>query len=99
VGDALLLWWRRVVGVVLQLSLCAEDFGYVPLRLLASFVDGSCVDLRGVDKMEFKFDLGRPFRPFEQLMGVLPVASKEHIPLAYQVRHSSMCDQCNTDDA
>ncbi|KAJ7868462.1 exonuclease II [Mycena leptocephala] len=41
-------------------------------------------DLRGVDKMEFKFDLGRPFRPFEQLMGVLPVASKEHIPLAYQ---------------
>ncbi|KAJ7472590.1 exonuclease II [Mycena latifolia] len=41
-------------------------------------------DLRGVDRMEFKFELGRPFRPFEQLMGVLPVASKEHIPLAYQ---------------
>ncbi|KAJ6526042.1 exonuclease II [Mycena capillaripes] len=41
-------------------------------------------DLRGVDKMEFKFVLGRPFRPFEQLMGVLPVASKEHIPVAYQ---------------
>ncbi|KAJ6517993.1 exonuclease II [Mycena vitilis] len=41
-------------------------------------------DLRGVDKMEFKFDLGRPFRPFEQLMGVLPVASKDHIPVAYQ---------------
>ncbi|KAJ6560949.1 exonuclease II [Mycena sp. CBHHK59/15] len=41
-------------------------------------------DLRGVNKMEFKFDLGKPFRPFEQLMGVLPVASKEHIPVAYQ---------------
>ncbi|KAF8195285.1 XRN 5'-3' exonuclease N-terminus-domain-containing protein [Mycena galopus ATCC 62051] len=41
-------------------------------------------DLRNVDKMEFKFELGRPFRPFEQLMGVLPSASKDHIPLAYQ---------------
>jgi 5'-3' exoribonuclease 1 len=35
--------------------------------------------------MEFEFELGVPFRPFEQLMGVLPEASKEHIPLAYQV--------------
>ncbi|KAJ7157550.1 exonuclease II [Mycena crocata] len=41
-------------------------------------------DLRGVDKMEFKFDLGRPFRPYEQLMGVLPAASKELVPVAYQ---------------
>lgn len=35
--------------------------------------------------MEFHFDLGKPFRPFQQLMGVLPVASMEHIPEAYQV--------------
>ncbi|KAJ7082372.1 exonuclease II [Mycena belliarum] len=41
-------------------------------------------DLRGVDKMEFTFELGQPFKPFEQLMGVLPVASKDHIPLAFQ---------------
>ncbi|KAF8150162.1 exonuclease II [Crassisporium funariophilum] len=41
-------------------------------------------DLRGVDKMTFNFDLGKPFRPYEQLMGVLPVASMEHIPLAYR---------------
>ncbi|TRM64823.1 exonuclease II [Schizophyllum amplum] len=41
-------------------------------------------DLVGVDKMTFDFDLGRPFRPFEQLMGVLPAASKDHIPSAYQ---------------
>ncbi|KAF7374113.1 5'-3' exoribonuclease 1 [Mycena sanguinolenta] len=41
-------------------------------------------DLRDVDKMEFKFELGHPFRPFEQLMGVLPAASREHIPMAYQ---------------
>ncbi|KAG6840893.1 hypothetical protein C0991_003417 [Blastosporella zonata] len=41
-------------------------------------------DLRGVNLMKFDFNLGTPFKPFEQLMGVLPVASKDHIPLAYQ---------------
>lgn len=41
-------------------------------------------DLRKVDEMSFEFQLGTPFRPYEQLMGVLPVASMEHIPLAYQ---------------
>lgn len=35
--------------------------------------------------MTFNFDFGKPFRPYEQLMGVLPVASMEHIPLAYRV--------------
>ncbi|KAK7682624.1 hypothetical protein QCA50_014424 [Cerrena zonata] len=41
-------------------------------------------DLKGVDQMSFSFDLGHPFHPFEQLMGVLPAASKELIPQAYQ---------------
>ena len=47
-------------------------------------------DLSGVDKMTFNFTLGRPFRPFEQLMGVLPAASKDHIPEAYQVSVSGL---------
>ncbi|KAF9037608.1 exonuclease II [Panaeolus papilionaceus] len=41
-------------------------------------------DLRGIDNMSFDFELGTPFKPFEQLMGVLPVASMEHIPMAYR---------------
>ncbi|KAL1753974.1 exonuclease II [Schizophyllum commune] len=41
-------------------------------------------DLSGVDKMTFIFNLGKPFRPFEQLMGVLPAASKDHVPEAYR---------------
>ncbi|KAI5988596.1 exonuclease II [Pisolithus albus] len=41
-------------------------------------------DLRGVEEMTFNFELGTPFRPFEQLMGVLPAASKDLIPLAYR---------------
>ncbi|KAJ3505765.1 hypothetical protein NLJ89_g7245 [Agrocybe chaxingu] len=41
-------------------------------------------DLKGVDQLSFDFKLGTPFKPFEQLMGVLPVASMDHIPLAYR---------------
>ncbi|KAH7884247.1 exonuclease II [Phlebopus sp. FC_14] len=41
-------------------------------------------DLRDIGNMVFDFTLGKPFRPFEQLMGVLPAASKDLIPLAYQ---------------
>ncbi|KAG6889401.1 hypothetical protein C0992_005394 [Termitomyces sp. T32_za158] len=41
-------------------------------------------DLRGIDEMSFEFELGKPFRPFEQLMGVLPSASRDNVPLAYQ---------------
>jgi Xrn1 helical domain len=42
-------------------------------------------DLKGVDDMSFTFELGTPFLPFQQLMGVLPAASKELLPLAYRV--------------
>lgn len=45
----------------------------------------SFADLKGVDQMTFSFELGTPFRPFEQLMGVLPEASKDLIPLAFRV--------------
>lgn len=42
-------------------------------------------DLVGLEDMEFQFELGKPFQPFEQLMGVLPSASKDLLPLAFQV--------------
>lgn len=34
--------------------------------------------------MKFNFELGKPFTPFQQLMGVLPEESKEHVPIAYR---------------
>jgi 5'-3' exoribonuclease 1 len=34
--------------------------------------------------MTFNFELGTPFKPFQQLMGVLPAASMELIPEAYR---------------
>ncbi|MCO5561410.1 hypothetical protein L7F22_015031 [Adiantum nelumboides] len=41
-------------------------------------------DLRNVGDMKFNFELGKPFRPFDQLMGVLPPLSSQHIPEAYR---------------
>ncbi|RKO92292.1 XRN 5'-3' exonuclease N-terminus-domain-containing protein [Blyttiomyces helicus] len=43
-------------------------------------------DLVNLDRFNFKnhFDIGRPFLPFEQLMGVLPAASSTHIPEAFR---------------
>jgi 5'-3' exonuclease len=31
-------------------------------------------DFVEIDKMNIKFELGQPFKPFEQLMGVFPAA-------------------------
>jgi 5'-3' exoribonuclease 1 len=41
-------------------------------------------DLQGLSDMKFEFEIGTPFKPFQQLMGVLPAASGEHIPAAYR---------------
>jgi 5'-3' exoribonuclease 1 len=51
------------------------------------------LDLKGVGEMSFSFELGKPFQPYEQLMGVMPEASKELLPMAYQVRsqHIPLC--------
>ncbi|CDO73982.1 hypothetical protein BN946_scf185043.g31 [Trametes cinnabarina] len=47
-------------------------------------------DFEDLDKMELKFTLGQPFKPFEQLMGVFPAASRQHIPATF---HDLMTDE------
>ena len=42
-------------------------------------------DVRDFKDMAIRFDKGTPFFPFQQLMAVLPDASKELLPPAYQV--------------
>lgn len=45
------------------------------------------LDLKNVAQLEFNFVLGEPFHPYQQLMGVLPAASKELVPSAFRVRN------------
>lgn len=47
-------------------------------------------DFVEMDKMKIEFQIGRTFKPFEQLMGVLPAASNHAIP---EVFHSLMTDE------
>ena len=47
-------------------------------------------DFVELDKMNLKFEKGIPFKPFEQLMGVLPAASNHAIP---EVFRSLMSDE------
>ncbi|OZJ04106.1 hypothetical protein BZG36_02847, partial [Bifiguratus adelaidae] len=41
-------------------------------------------DLKNLTQFNPVFELGTPFRPFEQLMGVLPSLSRKLLPLAYR---------------
>ncbi|KAI9207923.1 XRN 5'-3' exonuclease N-terminus-domain-containing protein [Polychytrium aggregatum] len=47
-------------------------------------------DFFGIGKLKIEFKLGAPFNPVEQLMGVLPAASRAHIPKAF---HSLMTEE------
>ena len=41
-------------------------------------------DIRNFSSLKLDFELGHPFLPYEQLLGVLPAASRELLPAAYQ---------------
>uniref|UniRef100_A0A8C6S1N2 5'-3' exoribonuclease 1 n=1 Tax=Nannospalax galili TaxID=1026970 RepID=A0A8C6S1N2_NANGA len=41
-------------------------------------------DIRNISMLQVHFELGKPFKPFEQLLAVLPSASKHLLPACYQ---------------
>ncbi|KAL0200377.1 hypothetical protein M9458_003564, partial [Cirrhinus mrigala] len=45
-------------------------------------------DVRNISGLTLTFDLAKPFMPFEQLLGVLPSASKDLLPQCYQVTNT-----------
>jgi len=55
-------------------------YHYAPFA--ADFVD--------LEKLDIKFSKGKPFKPYEQLMGVMPAASRHTLPPVF---HSLMTDE------
>ncbi|XP_062153291.1 5'-3' exoribonuclease 4-like isoform X2 [Alnus glutinosa] len=41
-------------------------------------------DFHGIDQLKIEFTLGEPFKPFDQLLSVLPAASAHALPLFYR---------------
>uniref|UniRef100_A0A674EEG6 5'-3' exoribonuclease 1 n=1 Tax=Salmo trutta TaxID=8032 RepID=A0A674EEG6_SALTR len=41
-------------------------------------------DVRNIAHLKLTFDMGKPFMPFQQLLGVLPAASKDLLPESYR---------------
>ncbi|XP_002730377.1 5'-3' exoribonuclease 1-like [Saccoglossus kowalevskii] len=57
-----------------------QSWGWYYPHHYAPFMSDVC----GFSDCELKYDIGRPFKPFEQLLAVLPAASGELLPKPFQ---------------
>ena len=48
-------------------------------------------DIRNISGLKLTFELGKPFMPFQQLLAVLPSASRELLPESYRVIETHKC--------
>jgi hypothetical protein len=69
---------------------CRLGLGFIIIIILQRLQVISCTMATNVDvkrglKVDMNFDLAQPFKPFEQLMGVLPSRSRKLLPQAYRV--------------
>ena len=56
-----------------------------------SIKHGLTEDVRKGFKVDMTFDQAEPFKPFQQLMGVLPSRSRQLLPEGYRVKSAEFC--------
>ena len=76
VSKVMKMWYLYFKGTLLM-----NFYRYYPYHY-APFVS----DVRGFGDLQIEFELGEPFLPFQQLLGVLPPASKTLLPRPFQVQ-------------
>ena len=69
------------MALVLWISLFPHDLRYALLVYLVAVLTD--IDVKRGLKADMNFRLGQPFRPYQQLMGVLPDRSKTIVPTPY----------------
>lgn len=53
-------------------------------------------DVFGISTFKPHFELGQPFLPFQQLMAVLPPASRQHVPPVFAVSERAVLEKDQT---
>ena len=72
--------WPWFYGYHYSPMISGQYFSFPPAKLT---VTDSRADVRRGLKADMNFQLGQPFRPFQQLMGVLPDRSRTIVPTPY----------------
>jgi 5'-3' exoribonuclease 2 len=84
-GAQVLLSRMLLLALVPAVSMpFASFFVFFVLRFYPYHYAPFSGDMEGIGKLQLSFELGTPFRPMEQLMCVLPTASKQFLPVAFQ---------------
>ena len=78
-------WSFLILALRNELVMPLSDLAFLSHRYYPYHYAPYMSDLKGFRRFDLKYEKGEPFLPFQQLLGVLPAASKDLLPEPYQV--------------